>query len=64
MSLEERYKKIVEHYAQMAMHKGSIDHARHMVMEMEKDKSRMWVGLGADVRKRINELKAENEDRT
>jgi hypothetical protein len=35
-----------------------------MVMEMEKDKSRMWIKLGADVRKRINELKAENENRT
>jgi hypothetical protein len=48
----------------MAMHKGSIDHARHMVMEMEKDKSKVWVGLGAAVRKRINELKAQNENRT
>jgi hypothetical protein len=64
MSLEEQYKRIVEHYAQMAMHKGSIDHARYMVMEMEKDKSKVWVGLGAAVRKRINELKAENENRT
>jgi hypothetical protein len=35
-----------------------------MVMEMEKDKSRMWIKLGADVRKRIKELKAENENTT
>ena len=47
MSLEERYNAIVDHYARMALNKGSIDHARHMVMEMEKDKSKMWIGLGA-----------------
>ena len=64
MSLEERYNAIVDHYARMALNKGSIDHARHMVMEMEKDKSKMWIGLGAKVKKRINELKAENENRT
>ena len=64
MTFEEEYKKMVEHYAQMAMNIVFIYHARYRVMQMEKDKSKMWVGLGADVRKRINELKAENENRT
>ena len=57
MNLEETYNKIVEHYAKMAMNAGSIDHARYMVKEMEKDKSGMWKGLGRAVANKIEQLK-------
>jgi hypothetical protein len=55
--LEEAFKRTVEHYAQMAMNPGSIDHARHMVKMMEKDKSGMWTGLARAVANRIEEIK-------
>jgi len=57
--LEEAFKRTVEHYAQMAMNAGSIDHARHMVKMMEKDKSGMWTGLARAVANRIEEIKSE-----
>lgn len=57
MNLEDEFKRIVNHYAKMAMNEGSIDHARHMVKMMEKDKSGMWQGLAKAVANRINELK-------
>lgn len=57
MNLQEAYNRAVEHYAQMAMNPGSIDHARHMVKTMEKDKSGMWTGLARAVANRIEQLK-------
>ena len=55
--LEKKFNQTVEHYAQMAMNPGSIDHARHMVKMMEKDKSGMWAGLARAVANRIEEIK-------
>jgi hypothetical protein len=43
----------------MAMNPGSIDHARYMVKEMEKDKSGVWVGLAKAVANKIEEMKNE-----
>lgn len=57
MNLEDEYNKAVEHYAKMALNPGSIDHARYMVKEMEKDKSGMWKGLGRSVANKIEQLK-------
>ena len=44
---------LVNHYALMAMNKGSIDHSRHMARQLEKD----FHGLGILIAKRIKELK-------
>jgi len=57
--IEDAFNKTAEHYARMAMNPGSIDHARHMVKEMEKDRSGMWVGLAKAVANKIEELKNE-----
>ena len=57
MNLEDEYNRTVEHYAKMALNPGSIDHARYMVKEMEKDKSGMWKGLGRAVANKIEQLK-------
>lgn len=48
---------LVNHYALMAMHKGSIDHARYMTRQLEKE----WAGLGILIAKRIKELKNEDQ---
>jgi hypothetical protein len=59
MALKNQFNQTAEHYARMAMNPGSIDHARHMVKEMEKDRSGMWVGLAKAVANKIEELKNE-----
>jgi hypothetical protein len=43
---------LVQHYALMAMNKGTIDHARYMTRQLEKE----WDGLGILIAKRIKEL--------
>jgi hypothetical protein len=48
---------IIEHYAQLALIDGWVDHARHQVMEMEKHPTGIYVGLGKAVAQRIKELK-------
>jgi hypothetical protein len=50
---------LVQHYALMAMNKGSIDHARYMTRQLESE----WVGLGILIAKRIKELKNENQSK-
>ena len=50
---------LVQHYALMAMNKGSIDHARYMTRQLEKE----WAGLGILIAKRIKELKNETSIR-
>jgi hypothetical protein len=49
---------LVNHYALMAMNKGTIDHARYMTRQLEKE----WAGLGILIAKRIKEL--QNEQRS
>lgn len=56
---QDNFKRVTEHYARMAMNPGSIDHARYMVKEMEKDRSGMWVGLAKAVANKIEEMKHE-----
>ena len=43
---------LIQHYALMAMNKGTIDHARYMTRQLEKE----WAGLGILIAKRIKEL--------
>lgn len=47
---------LIEHYAQMALKPGWIDHARHQVMEMEKHPTGIYRGIGKAVAQRIKEL--------
>jgi hypothetical protein len=52
---------LVQHYALMAMNKGSIDHARYMTRQLESE----WAGLGILIAKQIKEFKNEkNADST
>jgi hypothetical protein len=52
---------LVQHYALMAMNKGSIDHARYMTRQLENE----WAGLGISIAKQIKEFKNEkNENST
>jgi hypothetical protein len=44
---------LIQHYALMAMNKGSIDHARYMTRQLESE----WAGLGISIAKRIKELR-------
>lgn len=48
---------IVDHYARLALLDGWIDHARHQVMQIEKDPSGLYIGLGKAVAQKIKELK-------
>jgi hypothetical protein len=43
----------VEHYANLAKQSGWIEYVRHQVKEMEKDPSRLWVGLGQAIAQRL-----------
>jgi hypothetical protein len=51
--LEELENRMVEHYAQMAIH--NIEHSRHMVKFFQKD----FPDLGKKVAKRLGELNAD-----
>jgi hypothetical protein len=46
---------LIQHYALMAMNKGSIDHARYMTRQLESE----WAGLGILIAKRIKKFKNE-----
>lgn len=48
---------LIEHYAQLALIDGWVDHARHQVMEMEKHPTGIYKGIGKAVAQRIKELK-------
>ena len=47
---------LIEHYAQLALLDGWVDHARHQVMEMEKHPTGIYKGIGKAVAQRIKEL--------
>jgi hypothetical protein len=49
--------KLAQHYANLAMNAGWIDHCRHMVREYEK--SPYWKGLGKAVALEIELLKKQ-----
>jgi len=54
--LQDPMEIFIDHYAKLATNSGWIDHARHQVMVMEKDSSKLFVGLGKAVTQRIKEL--------
>ena len=53
-------KVLIEHYAQLALKPGWVDHARHQVMEMEKHPTGIYKGIGKAVAQRIKELNVNN----
>ena len=54
------FEDFVEHYALLASKAGWIDYARARVMEMEKDPSGLFKGLGGAVAKRLKEIRDED----
>ena len=46
----------IEHYAQLALLPGWIDHARHQINIMEKHPTTIYKGIGKLVAQRIKEL--------
>jgi hypothetical protein len=46
----------IEHYAQLALLPGWIDHARYQIDIMEKHPTTIYKGIGKLVAKRIKEL--------
>jgi hypothetical protein len=47
----------IEHYAQLALIPGWIDHARYQIDIMEKHPTTIYKGIGKLVAQRIKELK-------
>lgn len=56
---EEHLEKMVDHYAKMATIPGFIVYARQRVSEMQKE-DKMYADLGIRVKKRMEELKRED----
>ena len=54
--LQDHLMRVIEHYAQMALKPGSIDYARQAVMDLEKDPSNLYKGIGKKIGQRIKEL--------
>jgi len=49
---------LVNHYALMAMHKGTIDHARHMTKLLKSD----FPTLNTLIKQRLKELREPNRN--
>ena len=56
--------RVVSHYAQMAMNPATLDYARQRVLEMQRDQSGLWDGLGILVKQRLDELKCVKNQST
>ena len=54
--LQDHLMRVIEHYAQMALKPGSIDYARQAVMDLEKDPSNLYRGIGKKIGQRIKEI--------
>ena len=54
--LQDHLLRVIEHYAQMALKPGSIDYARQAVMDLEKDPSNLYRGIGKKIGQRIKEI--------
>jgi hypothetical protein len=50
---------LIEHYAAMALEKGWIDQARFRVKELESCPSGMWLGIGKQIKEKIDEKKKQ-----
>ena len=56
---EEHLEKMVDHYAKMATTSGWLDYTRQKVSELQKE-DRIYTDLGIRVKKRMEELKRED----
>ena len=52
---------LIEHYAKMALTKGWLDHARLRAKELEACQSGLWLGIGLQIKQRMDELKEKHE---
>ena len=50
---------LIEHYAEMALTKGWLEYARARVKELEACRSGLWLGIGKQVKERIDEKKKQ-----
>jgi hypothetical protein len=50
---------LVEHYAKMALNPATLGHARWRTRELEADSSGLWIGIGKEIAKKLEELKNE-----
>lgn len=59
MSIDDEVQRIAAHYANLAQEPGWWEYCRQRVTELESDDSGLYRGLRAEVRKRLEEAKAE-----
>lgn len=59
MNADQHTKELVDHYAKMATMPGWLDYTRQKVSELQK-KDRIYTDLGIRVKKRMEELKRED----
>ena len=52
---------LIEHYAEMALTKGWLEQARLRAKELEACPSGLWLGIGKQIKQRIDELKERHE---
>lgn len=50
---------LIEHYAEMALTKGWLEQARWSVKQLEACPSGLWLGIGKQVKERIDEKKKQ-----
>jgi len=48
---------LIEHYAQMALNPATIDQARLRTKELQDCDSKLWDGIGLQIKMRLAELK-------
>ena len=59
-SYAEIYDQTVMNYAQQAMNPATLDHARFMVRQLTNEYSEMFLNLGQDVKRRIDEIRQKS----
>jgi hypothetical protein len=52
---------LIEHYANLAMTKGWLEYTRCRVKELEACQSELWLGIGQQIKQRIDQLKEKHE---
>jgi hypothetical protein len=58
MNSSDEFQRIATHYTDLAQQPGWWDYCRHRVSELEQDQSGLYVGLRAEIRKRLETAKA------
>jgi hypothetical protein len=59
MNIDQHLEKLTNHFAKMATMPGWLDYTRQRVSELQKE-DKMYADLGIRVKKRMEELKRED----